>query len=242
MKTERLKTYEEVSARAAEIVGRAIQEKPDLVLGLPTGETPIGLYARLSEACRKGEVDFSRVTTFNLDEYYPIDPENEQSYRFFMNKHLFRNVNVPIEATHVPAGNAADPDEAAKEYEAMILQHGGVDLQVLGIGRNGHIGFNEPGSAFDTPTHVVTLTENTIEANSRLFDSIDDVPLHALTMGIGTILRAKKILILITGKEKREALKTLLKGEETLDCPATAILRHPDVTLLADEEAYGEVQ
>ncbi|MBR4768184.1 MAG: glucosamine-6-phosphate deaminase [Lachnospiraceae bacterium] len=240
MKTEILKNYDEVSARAAEIVSEAIRKKPDITLGLPTGETPIGLYDRLSDLYRKGELDFSRVTTFNLDEYYPIDPENPESYRYFMNSHLFSRVNIPIESTHVPPGNALDPTEAADSYEKSIISHGGVDLQVLGIGRNGHIGFNEPGGSFDTPTHCVTLTESTIEANARLFDSADDVPRRALTMGIGTILSARKILILITGKEKHDALKTLLAGRETPDCPATALLRHPDVTVLVDKAAYGD--
>lgn len=239
MKIEILKNYDAVSDRAAEIVGAAVKADPEITLGLPTGETPIGLYDRLTEAYRKGELDFSGVTTFNLDEYYPIDPENEQSYRYFMNKHLFSRINIPIESTHVPCGNASDPEEAALTYETMIREQGGVDLQVLGIGRNGHIGFNEPGGAFDTPTHVVTLTESTIEANARLFHSADEVPRRALTMGIGTILSAKKILILITGKEKHDALKALLAGNETPDCPASALHRHPDVTLLADESAYG---
>lgn len=240
MKREILDNYEQVSARAAEIVANAVRRKPDITLGLPTGETPIGLYKRLSDESKAGNLDFSGVTTFNLDEYYPISLNDPESYRYFMNKHLFSGINIPIEMTHVPPGDAPDPIQAAAEYEDLIRVHGGIDLQVLGIGRNGHIGFNEPGDSFDSLTHMVTLTQSTIEANARLFSSADEVPRHALTMGIGTILRAREILILITGEEKQEALQTLLKGEERQDCPATALLRHPNVTLLCDRAAYGE--
>lgn len=236
MKLEILKNADEVAKRGAELVSSAIAAKPQLVLGLPTGSTPEGMYALLSES----KTDFSRVQTFNLDEYYPILPTDPQSYRYFMNKHLFRNVNVKPENTHVPDGNAADPDRACADYEQAIEAAGGVDLQVLGVGRNGHIGFNEPGTPFDSPTHLTLLSANTIEANARFFLNKAEVPARALTMGIGTILRAKKILILITGAEKREALGKLLAGHIDESCPVTALLTHGDVTVLCDRAAHGD--
>lgn len=235
MKLEIYDTYEEVSERAAAIIAAQIREKPDTVLGLPTGETPIGTYDRLIREYESGKLDFLHVTTFNLDEYYPISPCDVQSYRYFMNQHLFLHVNVPMDATHVPEGSAEDADAACAAYEKAMREAGGVDLQVLGIGRNGHIGFNEPGTAPDSLTHKVTLTQDTIEANSRLFNHISEVPTHALTMGLGTILRAKKIIILITGKNKQNALRQLLSGDA--DCPASVLCGHSDVTVLCDRAA-----
>ena len=236
MKLEILKNAKEVAVRAKEIVGGAITENPELVLGLPTGSTPEGLYRELSAST----LDFSRVKTFNLDEYYPMQPTDPQSYRYFMNSHLFNNVNLDMANTHVPDGTAADPDAACAKYEEMIREAGGVDLQVLGVGRNGHIGFNEPGTPFDSPTHKTTLTANTIEANARFFRDKTEVPAHALTMGIGTILRAKKILILITGADKHEALRSLLKGKIDEAWPVTALLKHDDVIVLCDTAAYNK--
>ena len=232
-----VENYQQMSRLAADFVEAQIAEKPDTVLGLPTGETPIGMYAALSEDNQKNIVDFSKVKTYNLDEYYPISPENEHSYRYFMNEQLFHRVNIPMEATHVICGTG-DADANCADYEKSIEAAGGIDLQVLGIGRNGHIGFNEPNDVPDRPTHKVTLTKSTLEANARLFASIDEVPTHALTMGIGTIMKAKKILMLISGKEKHEALHKLLSGKVDLACPATAILRHPDVTILCDRAAF----
>lgn len=229
-----------VAAQAAQLVAAQIREKPDCVLGLPTGETPIGMYDRLAEQCAAGALDFSRVTTFNLDEYYPIAPEHPQSYRYFMNKHLFSRVNIPMESTHVPGGQG-DADENCRAYEQAIAAAGGVDLQVLGIGRNGHIGFNEPNSAPDSRTHRVTLTENTIEANARFFESAGDVPRHAVTMGLGTILDARRILLLATGAEKFDALHKLLAGRFDSTCPATVLLRHENVTILCDRAAFEGV-
>lgn len=239
MKIEILKNYEEVLDRAFEIVSQAVRKNPDVVLGLPTGETPIGLYDRLSEACRDHRLSLAGVTTFNLDEYLPIRPENEQSYRCFMNKMLFLNTDIPLSQTHVPEGDAADPELAARRYEQAIRDAGGIDLQVLGSGRNGHVGFNEPGTSFDSETHTVSLTESTIDANARLFHDRSEVPTRAVTMGIGTILRARSILLLVTGKEKHEALGALLSGKETEEWPLTALLRHDDVTVLCDQDAFG---
>lgn len=227
-------------ARAADIVCAQIAAKPDTVLGLPTGETPIGMYDLLTERCAAGKVDFSRVHTFNLDEYYPISPKNDQSYRYFMNLHFFDRINIPIENTRVPEGSASDPDAACRAYEDAIRAQGGVDLQVLGIGRNGHIGFNEPGCDLGGDTHVTSLTPDTIDANSRFFASADEVPKQALTMGVGTILRAKKIIILICGANKHDALMRLLGGKVDDQCPATALQKHPNVTVLCDRAAYGE--
>ncbi len=239
MKVEVYKNYEEVMVRAAEIVGAQVKEKPDCVLGLPTGSTPIGLYENLAKKCDAGELDFSRVSTFNLDEYYPISPEHDQSYRYFMNDHLFHHINIKMENTHVPLGSSKDPDATCRAYEDEIKAFGGVDLQVLGIGRNGHIGFNEPGCDLQGPTHLTDLTDDTLDANSRFFESVKDVPTNALTMGIGTIMRAKKILILITGENKRNALKALLSGKVSNQCPASALQNHNNVTVLCDEAANG---
>ncbi|MBQ7566257.1 MAG: glucosamine-6-phosphate deaminase [Oscillospiraceae bacterium] len=235
MELKHFSSAQELAQMAAKRIADAIAKKPDLVLGLPTGETPVLTYDALAER----ETDFSRVTTFNLDEYYPIAPTDPQSYRYFMNKHLFDRVNVKKENTHVPDGTASDPAQACRDYESAIEAAGGVDLQLLGVGRNGHIGFNEPGTPTDSKTHLVDLTEDTIDANARFFASANDVPRQALTMGVGTILRAKRILILITGETKCEALRKLLSGKEDPAFPVTALQRHPDVTVFCDDAAYG---
>lgn len=230
--------YKEMSRVAADIVSDVVKNKPNCVLGLATGSTPEGLYAELIAKYRGGELDFSAVTTVNLDEYYPITPENEQSYRYFMNTKLFDHVNVDKANTHVPNGNAEDAAAEAARYEAFVRELGGADIQVLGIGRNGHIAFNEPAEALYPATHVTDLTEDTIEANARFFESIDQVPTLALTMGMGTILSAKKIIILANGKGKHEAVKTMLSGMVSTDCPASFLNLHADVTLICDTAAY----
>ena len=232
------KSYEEMSKKGAEIIAAGMKEKPDFVLGLATGSTPVGMYHTLADMNRAGEIDFSRVTTYNLDEYYPIDPKNDQSYRYFMNKNLFDLVNIDKANTHVPDGSAADPDAACRAYDEAYAKTGYADVQVLGIGRNGHIGFNEPDDALVLGTHVTGLTEDTIDANSRFFASADEVPTHALTMGMGTILKAKKILMLINGKQKHDVLMALTDDKITTAVPATFIKLHPDVVVLCDEEAY----
>lgn len=231
--------YNEMSNEAAKIVASQMVLKPDCILGLATGSTPIGLYDRLVEMNKAGEIDFSDVTSFNLDEYYPISPDNNQSYRYFMNEHLFSRVNIDISRTHVPNGMAEDPDSECKSYEKMIDNAGGVDLQILGIGQNGHIGFNEPDEKLYTDTHLTGLTENTIEANSRFFASKDEVPTKALTMGMSSILKAKKIILLASGKSKAAVVAELLGGMVSTSVPATLLNLHSDVVLICDREAYG---
>lgn len=230
-------TYEEMSNEAANIVAGEIKKKPEFVLGLATGTSPLGLYSGLAERNAKGEIDFAKVKTFNLDEYYPIDPANDQSYRYFMNKNLFDKINIKKENTRVPDGSAKNTDEFCKEYEKAIKAAGGVDLQVLGIGRNGHIGFNEPCDKFYNETHVVVLTENTIDANSRFFASADLVPKKAITMGVGTIMNAKKIVMVVNGENKAEAVKGMLTGDVTPANQASVLQYHNDVTVLLDKEA-----
>ena len=230
--------YREMSKVGADMVADVIKNKPDCVLGLATGSTPEGLYAELISMCSKGELDFSAVTTVNLDEYYPITPDNEQSYRYFMNTKLFDHVNMDKANTYVPDGSAADAAAEAARYEAFVRSLGGADIQVLGIGRNGHIAFNEPAEALHPATHVTSLTADTVEANARFFESIDQVPTLALTMGMGTILSAKKIIILANGKGKHEAIKAMLAGTVTTSCPASFLNLHADVTLICDRDAY----
>ncbi len=231
--------YEEVSKAAAKIMASQLILKPASVLGLATGSTPVGMYKILAEMNRKGEIDFSEVKSYNLDEYYPLDASNDQSYRYFMNENLFSKVNINIENTHVPCGTAPDPEKECEDYEKMIRESGGIDLQVLGIGQNGHIGFNEPGASLHSKTHLTDLTENTINANSRFFESEADVPRQALTMGIGTILKAKKIILLACGANKHRVVNELLSGGINTDIPASMLKLHPDVVLICDRDAYS---
>lgn len=230
--------YDTMSEKGAKMFASQLTLKPDSVLGFATGSTPIGLYDCLAKLCAEGEVDFSEATAFNLDEYYPISPDNPQSYRYFMNKHLFNRINIKKENTHVPNGMCSDPDAECAKYEAMIEEKGGIDIQLLGIGRNGHIGFNEPDETLNSVTHITGLTESTIEANSRFFDNIKDVPTKALTMGIATILKSRKIVMLVSGKEKHAALRELLNDEVTTDNPATMLKVHPDVVVICDKAAF----
>lgn len=230
--------YSEMSRVGAGMVAEIVKNKPDCVLGLATGSTPEGLYAELISMYERGELDFSTVTTVNLDEYYPITPDNSQSYRYFMNTKLFDHVNIDKANTHVPNGNASDAAAEAARYEAFVRGLGGADIQVLGIGRNGHIAFNEPAEALHPATHVTALTADTIDANARFFESIDQVPTKALTMGMGTILSAKKIIILANGKGKHEAIKAMLEGTVSTSCPASFLNLHADVTLICDRDAY----
>ena len=242
MKTIVVKNYDEMSARATEIFAQVISAKPNCVMGLATGETPIGLYDGLAALCEKGTLDFSNVTTVNLDEYYPITPDNDQSYRYFMNLHLFDKINIDKANTFVPDGTATDPDSFCDAYSKRIEEIG-IDIQILGIGRNGHIGFNEPSAdGLIAKTHLTALTESTIEANSRFFASADEVPKHAITMGIGDVFKAKKIVILASGTEKADAVKKMLEGTINSMCPASVLCLHPDVTLICDEAAYSLVK
>ena len=233
------KSYEEMSDAAARIVADVMKAKPACVLGLATGSTPVGMYKKLIEMNQSGEIDFSAVTTVNLDEYYPISPENDQSYRYFMNENLFDHVNVDKARTFVPDGTAADPVAACKAYEEIVASVGPADVQVLGIGQNGHIGFNEPAAALEVCTHVTDLTESTIKANARFFASEADVPTRALTMGIGTILGASKIIILANGAAKHAAVAKMLEGKLDTSCPASLLNLHADVTVICDEAALN---
>lgn len=215
--------------------------KPDCVLGLATGSTPIGTYAKLVEWYQKGDLDFSNVTTVNLDEYKGLTKENDQSYYYFMNDNLFSKVNIDTKCTFLPDGTEPDSDKACREYNQVIAETGGVDLQLLGLGHNGHIGFNEPGDVFEKETHCVNLTESTIKANRRFFASEEEVPRQAYTMGIQTIMRAKKILVVVSGADKAAIVKKAFFGEITPQVQASVLQLHNDVTLVADEAALSEV-
>lgn len=234
--------YEEMSMEAAKIVAGQINLKPDCVLGLATGSTPVGMYNILAEMNKKGEVDFAKVKSFNLDEYYPLSAENDQSYRYFMNQNLFNKVNIKMENTHVLNGLAEDPEKECDDFEKMIDAHGGIDLQILGIGQNGHIGFNEPEEKLYAKTHLTGLTESTINANSRFFEKIEDVPTKALTMGIGSILKAKTIILLASGLSKKDVIKELFNDKITTNIPASMLALHDDVVLICDKEAYSGVE
>ncbi|MDD4504589.1 MAG: glucosamine-6-phosphate deaminase [Clostridiaceae bacterium] len=232
------KDYDELSKIAAEIILAEINKKPDMVLGLATGSTPIGTYKKLIDFYNEGKVDFSKVATFNLDEYYGLLPQDSQSYHYFMHKNLFSHINIKPENIHIPNGQAKDADEYVKEYDKTIENAGGIDLQILGIGANGHIAFNEPADELFVGTHLTGLTQSTIEANSRFFNSIDEVPKKAITMGIGSIIKAKKILLLANGKSKAKIIAQLLNNDTiTTRIPASVLLLHNDTTLIIDKEA-----
>lgn len=230
-------TREELSRVAADEVSAAIAANPACVLGLATGTTPIGMYDALVSDYEAGLLSFKDVTTFNLDEYRGLAPDHPQSYRYFMRHHLFDRVDIDPERTHLPNGADARAEAMCAAYERAIRDAGGIDLQVLGIGHNGHIGFNEPADEFPPVTHLVQLAERTIEANSRLFDSIDEVPREAYTMGIGTIMGARRILLLATGADKAAIVRDALQGEVTPRVPASVLQEHADVTVLLDKEA-----
>lgn len=229
--------YEELSKKAANILASQITLKPDSVLGLATGATPVGTYRELVRIYDEGDISFSEVVTFNLDEYYGLDKENNQSYYYFMMEHLFKHVNIKHKNIHIPDGRAKDIQEECIHYESKIAKAGGIDLQLLGIGRNGHIGFNEPDVKFEAETHLVTLDENTIEANSRFFTSLEEVPKQAISMGIKTIMHSRKILLLASGEEKAEIIFNMIYGKITPELPASVLQLHPDVIILLDEEA-----
>jgi glucosamine-6-phosphate deaminase len=228
---------ESASDRVARLIAAQIHDKPDSVLGLATGGTPVGAYRRLIAMNESGEVDFARVTTFNLDEYVGLAGDHPQSYRAFMNTQLFDHVNVAPQRTFVPDGRAADPTAHCQQYESRIRQAGGIDLQLLGLGHNGHIAFNEPGSPRESRTRQVDLTAKTIESNARFFDSIEQVPRHAITMGIATILEARQIVMLVLGEGKAEAVAQMFHGSVGEDFPAAWLREHPRVTVVLDRPA-----
>lgn len=242
MKIYKAKDYKDMSRKAANIISAQVIMKPNCVLGLATGSTPIGTYAQLVEWYNKGDLDFSEVTTVNLDEYKGLPRTNDQSYYYFMHQHLFDRVNIDPERTNVPNGMEPDAEKECGRYEELIRSLGGVDLQLLGLGHNGHIGFNEPGEAFEKETHCVDLTESTIEANKRFFASADDVPKQAYTMGIKTIMQAKKILIVVNGENKADIVERAFFGPVTPEVPASILQLHNDVTLVGDEEALAKIE
>lgn len=241
MKIYKAKDYKDMSRKAANIISAQVIMKPNCVLGMATGSTPIGTYDQLVEWYNKGDLDFSEVTTVNLDEYKGLPRTNDQSYYYFMHQHLFDRVNIDLERTNVPNGMEPDAEKECGRYEELIRSLGGVDLQLLGLGHNGHIGFNEPGEAFEKETHCVDLTESTIEANKRFFASADDVPKQAYTMGIKTIMQAKKILIVVNGENKADIVERAFFGPVTPEVPASILQLHNDVTLVGDEAALAKI-
>ena len=229
--------YQAMSKMAADFLVREVNRKPDIVLGLATGGTPVGMYEELVRRHREDGVDFSRVTSFNLDEYVGLPASHPQSYRTYMYTHLFEKINIDEKRTHIPRGDAPDLAAECERYEREIVRAGGIDVQVLGIGTNGHIGFNEPGSTAETTTRVVQLTKSTVEANARYFDSPQAVPTQAVSMGIRNILAAKRILLLASGQSKAEAVQRMLEGEITPELPASLLRHHGDVTVILDRQA-----
>lgn len=242
MRIIRAKDYEDMSRKAANIIAAQVIMKPDSVLGLATGSTPVGTYNHLIEKYNNGDLDFSQVTTVNLDEYKGLARDHDQSYYYFMHQNLFDHVNINPEKTFLPDGTQEDSDKACADYERIMAETGGADLQLLGIGHNGHIGFNEPGQVFEKDTHCVDLAEKTIQANKRFFDSVDDVPKQAYTMGIRTIMKAKKILLVASGEEKAEIIKEAFFGPVTPTVQASILQLRENVILVADEAALSQVR
>lgn len=241
MRLYRAKDYQDMSRKAANIISAQIIIKPDCVLGLATGSTPIGTYKQLIEWYEKGDLDFSKVSSVNLDEYRGLPREHEQSYYHFMYENLFSKVNIDLSNTNIPNGMEEDHIKECARYNQVINKLGGVDLQLLGLGHNGHVGFNEPGASFEKLTHCVDLTDSTIEANKRFFASYDDVPKQAYTMGIGNIMQAKKILLIVNGEGKAKILRDSLLGEITSSVPASILQLHNDVIVVADDAALSEI-
>lgn len=233
----KFQSEEDFVQTGANIIASLLQSNPKAVLGLATGSSPVGVYAKLVEMNQKGLVSFSKATSFNLDEYIGLPVEHEQSYRSFMNEQLFNHIDINPAQTHIPNGNATDMEAECLAYDKMLDEHGPVDLQILGIGANGHIGFNEPDANLSSKTHVVDLLEDTREANARFFDSIDDVPRQAVTMGIGGIMKARQIILLARGAGKAEAIRNAVEGPITTQCPASLLQSHPNVIVLVDEGA-----
>lgn len=241
MKIYRAKDYEDLSRKAANIISSKVILKPDCVLGLATGSTPIGTYKNLIQSYENGDLDFSDVTSVNLDEYKGLGPDHDQSYRYFMNHNLFDHINIDKARTFVPDGLEADSDKACQAYNDIIAGCGGIDLQLLGLGHNGHIGFNEPSDEFEKETHCVDLTESTIDANKRFFASEADVPRQAYTMGIKTIMQARKVLVVVSGSDKADILAKVVNGPVTPAVPASILQMHNDVIIVADEAALSKM-
>lgn len=233
--------YDEMSKKGAEIMAEVIKQKPDAKLGLATGGTPVGMYNELIDMYRKDEITFKQISSYNLDEYYPIEKTNDQSYDYFMKDNLFNYIDINLENTHIPNGMADNSTEESKAYDELVRSTGGVDIQVLGIGSNGHIGFNEPSDVFEPITHRVKLDERTIADNARFFGSIEEVPTEAITMGIGTIMTAKSILLLASGSGKAPIVKEMLLGKVSPEVPASILQFHSNVIVVLDEASASEL-
>lgn len=240
MRVYKTTDYNDMSRKAANVISAQVIMKPDCVLGLATGSSPLGTYKQLIDWYNKGDLDFSEVKSVNLDEYKGLTKDNDQSYYYFMYNNFFKHVNIDLNNTNVPDGTEPDSDKECSRYEGVIRGLGGVDLQLLGLGHNGHIGFNEPDDEFAKITHCVDLQPSTIEANKRFFASIDDVPKQAYSMGIGTIMRAKKILLIVSGAEKADILKEVLFGPITPRVPGSVLQLHNDMVVVADEAALSK--
>ncbi|AEI39661.1 glucosamine-6-phosphate deaminase [Paenibacillus mucilaginosus] len=231
------RSQDELNKAGAGIITGLLQTNPKACLGLATGGTPVGIYRELVETCRQGLVSFSKASAFNLDEYVGLDRSHPASYYTFMQEHLFSHVDIAPERCHIPDGSAPDPEAECVRYDSLLEEIGQIDLQLLGLGHNGHIGFNEPDEELERGTHVVELQEQTRQANARFFDRPDQVPTHAITMGVGTILKAKTILLIVRGRDKAEIVKRALQGPITTECPASLLQTHPHVVVLLDSEA-----
>ena len=236
------KSYDEMSKKAAAEVAEVVRKKPNCVIGLATGASPIGLYTELIRMHKEEGLDFSQVKSFNLDEYVGLPPEHDQSYRYFMNKHLFDGLNIDKANTHVPSGTATDYAAHCQEYEDAIVAAGGIDVQVLGIGSDGHVGFNEPGDSLCCRTHTVTLTEQTIDDNARLFENRENVPLFACTMGVGTVMDARKCVMVINGKHKAAITAQAFEGPVSCMCTASALQMHNDTAVFLNEDAAADLK
>lgn len=236
-----VKDYNEMSRKAAHLFVGQILQKPDSVLGLATGSTPVGLYKELIKFYKEGMIDFRSVMAFNLDEYLGLKPDHAQSYAKFMQDNLFEHINMQSEKYHIPSGTATDFEAECDRYEDLIAQAGGIDLQILGIGRNGHIGFNEPDIKFEAITHVVQLDEQTISDNARFFNNIEEVPKKAISMGIKTIMQSRGIILLASGQEKADAVAGMVSGKITPELPASVLQLHPNVTIIVDEAAASKI-
>ena len=241
MRIYQAENYQAMSRRAANIISAQVIYKPNCVLGLATGGTPVGAYNQLVEWYEKGDLSFGKVRTVNLDEYFGLSPHHEQSYRYFMDTHLFNHIDIRPENTHLLDGLTKDPIKECANYNKLIDKLGGIDLQLLGMGHNGHIAFNEPGDDFGLETHLVDLTESTIDANQRFFDSGDEAPRHALSMGIKNIMQARRILMVVSGEEKADILYQAFCGGVTTYVPASILQLHPDVTLVGDKAALHKL-
>jgi len=239
MKIIEVKDYTEMSQKAAEYIIEKVCQNPKLKLGLATGGTPVGTYKNLIEDHQKNGTSYQNVTTFNLDEYIGLSGENKNSYRYFMDEKLFNHIDINKNNTNIPRGDSKDTEEECLRYESLLANYGGIDLQILGIGSNGHIGFNEPGTTFTSQTHVIKLASSTINANARFFNRIEEVPTKAITMGISTIMKSKEILLLVSGENKKDAMGKLLNGNVTESFPASVLKNHPCVTIIADKAAVS---